>query len=152
MVLLKLLKRTFKFHLVRLIMHFCYHVYMICMEFMISVFIWFYSRTHGPIVYCMYRILVHNFCDWLDYCNILLYWLPKKTLHSLQIYQNYAARLILWNDKSKHITLALYYLHWLPVELHVDSKVLFYTFYDHSLKLRKTIKITCQVHVCVSKN
>ena len=56
------------------------------------------------------KIIVHTFViSKLDYCNVLLYGLPKKTLHILQRVQNYA--LILRFSKGEHITLVLYYLH-----------------------------------------
>ena len=64
----------------------------------------------------------------LDYCNVLLYRLPKKTLHILQRVKNYAARLILRFRKSEYITPVLYCLHWLPVELRDDYKMLLYTY------------------------
>ena len=71
----------------------------------------------------------------MDYCNVLLYGLPKKTLHISQRDTNYAVRLILRFSKSEHITPVLYYLHWLPVELRVDYKMLLYTYkalHDHA--------------------
>ena len=75
----------------------------------------------------------------LEYCNVLLYELPKKTLHILQRVQDYAARLILRFSKSEHITPVLYYIHWLPVELRVDYNIVLYTYkapHDHPISLR----------------
>ena len=75
------------------------------------------------------KVIVHTFViSRLDYCNVLLYGLPGKTLHILQRVQNYAARLIMRFGKSEHITPVLRYLHWLPVDARVDYKVLLYTY------------------------
>ena len=46
----------------------------------------------------------------------------------LQRVQNAAARLILGIGKFSHITQALYELHWLPVSLRIDYKILLWTF------------------------
>ena len=63
-----------------------------------------------------------------DYCNGLLFGLPKAQNAKLQCVQNAAARLILGIGKFSHITPALYELHWLPVSLRIDYKILLLTF------------------------
>ena len=70
--------------------------------------------------------LVHAFIT--SRCNGLLFGLPKAEIAKLQRVQNAAARLILGIGKFSHITPALYELHWLPVSLPIDYKILLLTF------------------------
>ena len=58
----------------------------------------------------------------------LLFGLPKAQIARLQRVQNAAGRLILGIGKFSHITPALYELHWLPVSLRIDYKILLLTF------------------------
>ena len=71
--------------------------------------------------------LVHAFItSRLDYCNALLYGLPREQIAKLQRVQNAAARLIMDIGKYSHITPALYELHWLPVPVRIHFKILFF--------------------------
>ena len=60
----------------------------------------------------------------LDYCNAILYGLPKVLLSRLQIVQNRAARIVTFTKKYEHITPSLMALHWLPVDYRIIYKIL----------------------------
>ena len=64
----------------------------------------------------------------LDYCNSLLYGLPKYQICKLQRVQNTAARLITNTRKYDHISPVLYELHWLSVFYCIYFKILIITF------------------------
>ena len=59
----------------------------------------------------------------IDYCNSLMYNLPKIILCKLQRIQNHAARIVLKKKKSDHITPLFYSLHWLPIEYRILYKI-----------------------------
>ena len=52
----------------------------------------------------------------LDYCNSLMFGIPKELIIQLQMRQNHAARVITQWRKYDHITPVLVDLHWLPVK------------------------------------
>ena len=64
----------------------------------------------------------------LDYCNAILYGVPKYALNKLQNVQNTAARIISRTSRYSHITPVLKELHWLPVQYRVKHKILTHTF------------------------
>ena len=76
------------------------------------------------------EILVHAFISSkLDFCNALLYGLPKSVIDRLQYVQNCAARLVTRTRSSEHITPVLRRLHWLPVrQRHITYKILLLTY------------------------
>ena len=64
----------------------------------------------------------------LDYCNSLFYNLPGKSVHRLKKIQNTAVRIITRCNPQDNITPHLKSLHWLPVHLRIEFKILLLTF------------------------
>jgi len=60
----------------------------------------------------------------LDYGNCLLSGVPAYLLRKLQLVQNAAARMICRTGGREHIRPILQGLHWIPVKLRIDYKVL----------------------------
>ena len=60
----------------------------------------------------------------VDYGNALLFGLPEMQLHTLQMIQNSAARLVTGTHGRDHITPVLFKLHWLPVRYRIEFKLL----------------------------
>ncbi|XP_067045506.1 uncharacterized protein [Acropora muricata] len=77
----------------------------------------------------------------LDYCNSLLYGLPKYQLSKLQRVMNASARLVYCAPKSCHITPLLRELHWLPVCYRIEYKIILLTF-KYSAPFRNYANIT----------
>lgn len=70
-------------------------------------------------------IVVHAFVtSKLDYCNSLLFGLPKYQMKRLQNVQNAAARIVCRIGKYEHITPVLVDLHWLQVHYQTVFKIL----------------------------
>ena len=75
------------------------------------------------------KTLVHAFISsHLDYCNALLFGLPKYQLDRLQKVQNAVARVIFQIPKFDRITPALIDLHWLPLTFRIQFKLLLFIY------------------------
>lgn len=75
------------------------------------------------------QLLVHALVtSKLDYCNSLLYGLPKYLIKQLQRVQNAAARVVTVSPKFCRITPVLKDLHWLPIDLRIEFKILTITY------------------------
>lgn len=92
------------------------------------------------------KSLVHSFVSTkLDYCNSLLYGLPKCQLNKMQRVLNCAARVVARVGRNDHITGILISLHWLPVCERIEFKILLLTFKAlHGLAPKY---LTCLIHV-----
>ena len=72
--------------------------------------------------------LIHAFVtSRLDYCNALFSGLPSSTTSRLQLVQNAAARVLTRTKTFEHISPILASLHWLPVHVRADFKILLLT-------------------------
>ncbi|KAF7246206.1 NIPA-like protein 2 [Varanus komodoensis] len=64
----------------------------------------------------------------LDFCNVLYVGLPLKMVWILQLVQNRTARLLTGTGRYAHMTPVLRQLHWLPIEVRAQFKVLVITY------------------------
>ena len=70
------------------------------------------------------QILVHSLVlSRIDYCNSVLYGLPKSTLSPLTSVIHTAARLVKNLGPRDHITDSLRQLHWLPIQARISFKI-----------------------------
>ena len=77
----------------------------------------------------------------LDYCNSILYNLPKNSILRLQRIQNQAARILTKTPRRDHITEVLIDLHWLRIEERIVYTLLILTF-------KAFIDITAPLYSC----
>ena len=73
--------------------------------------------------------LLHAFItSHIDYCNSLLYGLPKSQLAKIQRVLNASARLVSNAPRFCHISPIMDDFHWLPIGARINFKVLLLTF------------------------
>ena len=61
----------------------------------------------------------------LDYANAILVGLPENTMKKLQRIQKIAAKLVMEDKRNNSNFENVKTLHWLPVRLQIDLKILF---------------------------
>ena len=71
---------------------------------------------------------MHSFMRRLDYCNLLLYWLPSSLISKLQRVQNSATRFAYRTPTFCHITPLLTELHWLNIKHSINFKIILITY------------------------
>ena len=64
----------------------------------------------------------------LDYCNSILYNVPKSKTDRLQRIQNQCARILTKSPRREHITPVLIKLHWLKIQDRIIYKMLMLTY------------------------
>ena len=64
----------------------------------------------------------------IDYCNSVLYNLPKSSISRSQIIQNQAARILNRTPRRDHTTEVLIDLHWLKIEERIVYKMFILNF------------------------
>ncbi len=62
-------------------------------------------------------------CSGLDYCNVIFYGLPNKTLKKFQIILNRSLRLIRNLPKYSRTTPLMIEHHWLPIKARIEFKI-----------------------------
>jgi hypothetical protein len=73
--------------------------------------------------HCLH-VLVHSLVlSKINYCNSVLYGLPKSTLSPLTSVIHTAARLVKNLGPRDHITESLRQLHWLPIQTRISFKI-----------------------------
>ena len=103
----------------------------------------FHLRNIGRIRHLLYQNATAQFIHALisirlDYCNSILYNLPKNIILRLQTIQNQAARILTRTTRRDHIADVLIDLHWLRIEERIVYKLLMLTFNafnDHTAPL-----------------
>ena len=75
------------------------------------------------------KTLIHAFVSsHLDYCNSLLYGIPRYQMNRLQRVLNAAAHVTCRLPHFAHVTTALFCLHWLPIKYCTLYKIALFTF------------------------
>lgn len=94
---------------------------------------YFHIRNIGKVRHCLTKdaaaTLMHAFVSSkLDHMNVLLYGLPKYLIERLQKIQNNGARIVEKKKRREHISPVLKHLHWLPINVRIEFKMLLTVF------------------------
>ncbi|KAF7251647.1 Serine/threonine-protein phosphatase 4 regulatory subunit 4 [Varanus komodoensis] len=90
--------------------------------------LWLIHQLYPYLEYdCLATVTHELVTSRLDFCNALYVGLPLKTVRILQLVQNRAARLLTGTGHYVHMTPVLRQLHWLPIEVRAQFKVLVMT-------------------------
>ena len=82
----------------------------------------------------------------LDYCNSLLYGVPKKSLNKLQMVQNTLARIVTRSRRDASATAMLKSLHWLPIRSRIHFKINLFTYMALHNNQPKILRSLISVH------
>ena len=91
----------------------------------------------GLYIYKIWNLLSYDACSTiihaliscrLDYCNSILYNVPKSKTDRLQRIQNQCARILTKSSRREHITPVLMKLHWLKIQDRIIYKMLMLTY------------------------
>ena len=90
----------------------------------ISYFLHIISRIRKYLTKESCETLIHSLVtSKFDLNNTLLYGVPGSRIHTLQLLQNTAARIVLKAPRYCHITPLLKQLHWLPIYARIEFKI-----------------------------
>ena len=82
-----------------------------------------YITVEVTTLLCLTMCISH-----LDYSNVMLFGLPKRSLNKMQRVQNMCAKLTLRRSRYDSSTNALKELHWLPIVKRIEYKICLLTF------------------------
>ena len=89
----------------------------------------FHIRNIGQISYDACSTIIHALISCrLDYCNSILYNVPKSKTDRLQRLPNQCARILTKAPRREHITSVLKKLHWLKIQDRIIYKMLMLTY------------------------
>src|SRR6218665_1616214 len=96
--------------------------------------------------------IVHAFiCVRIDYCNSLLFGLPKVCLSPLQSVLNAAARIFAQFSHTSHISAFIFdHLHWLPLIARIQLKIATLIYHSHIFQAPSICVMLSAFHLSLS--
>ena len=87
------------------------------------------EKIRNLLSYDACSTIIHAFISCrLDYCNSILYNVPRSKTDRLQIFQNQYARILRKSQRMEHITPFLEKLHWLKIQDRIIYYILMLTY------------------------